>query len=128
MADLTPLMGRLVAKQSNALLLLINKGLPKVERSFRRHSSSRQYFLVVFLAFFLPKIEESSSGSIIHQSSSKSVQFEKKLPSPQVNTLPKRRIEGLSYILGISGRFCDHYYIINQITLFAIYLLLDFQT
>ncbi|KAI5675134.1 hypothetical protein M9H77_06084 [Catharanthus roseus] len=120
----------LVAKEPNALFSPINKGIPKVERAFKRHSSSRQFkhFLAVFLAFFLPKIKESSNGYPIHQSSSKCIRFEKKLPSPQVNTLPKRRIGGLSYILGISQRFYNHYYIINQITLFAIYLLLDLQT
>ncbi|KAI5669158.1 hypothetical protein M9H77_19011 [Catharanthus roseus] len=63
-------MGRLVAKQPNALFLPINKG----------HGS-------LFLVFFLPKIEESSSDSAIYQLSSKSVRFDKKLPSPQVNTL-----------------------------------------
>ncbi|KAI5662554.1 hypothetical protein M9H77_21877 [Catharanthus roseus] len=127
-------MGRLVAKQSNALFPPINEGIPKVERAFRRHSSSRQvksspeHFLEVFLTFFLLKIKGSSSGSAIHQSSSKSVRFEKKLPNPQANTLQKRRIGRLSYILGILQRFCNHYYIINQITMFAIYILLDFQT
>ncbi|KAI5672434.1 hypothetical protein M9H77_12798 [Catharanthus roseus] len=127
-------MGRLVAKQPNALFPPINKGIPNVERSFKRYSSLRQessskfnHFLAVFLAFFLAKIKESSSSSTIHQSSSKSVRFEKKLPSPEVNTLPKRGIGGLSYRLGNPQIFCNHYHIINQITLFAIYLLLDFQ-
>ncbi|KAI5668339.1 hypothetical protein M9H77_18192 [Catharanthus roseus] len=58
-------MGLLVAKQPNVIFSPINNGLPKVERSFRRNFSSSQskHFLTVFLAFFLPKIEESSSGS-----------------------------------------------------------------
>ncbi|KAI5682609.1 hypothetical protein M9H77_03837 [Catharanthus roseus] len=110
--------GPLNAKQSNGLFLPINKGIPKVESSWKKHSSSRQ------MKILFPKVSyqrSSSSSSISLQcfwpfssqrskkapkplqsiKSSKSVRFEKKLSSPQVNTLPKRRIGGLSYILGI---------------------------
>ncbi|KAI5675607.1 hypothetical protein M9H77_06557 [Catharanthus roseus] len=52
-------------------------------------------------------MEEISSRSAIHQLSAKSIQFEKKLPSPQVNALPKRRIGGFFYRLGILQRFCQ---------------------
>ncbi|KAI5677595.1 hypothetical protein M9H77_08545 [Catharanthus roseus] len=66
-------MSRLVAKQSKTSFLSINKGLPKVERSFRRHSSSKQFehFLAVFLAFFLLKIKEAPAAlkSINHPQS-----------------------------------------------------------
>ncbi|KAI5680707.1 hypothetical protein M9H77_01934 [Catharanthus roseus] len=91
-------MSRLEAQQPEASFPPINKGLPKVERPLRRHSSSRQVKSSisrsssqklsnkVFLVFFLLKIEESSSDSTIHQLSSKSVRFEKKLPNPQVNS------------------------------------------
>ncbi|KAI5675942.1 hypothetical protein M9H77_06892 [Catharanthus roseus] len=86
-------MSQLVAKRPEASFLPINKGLPKVEKSFKRRSrwrqvkSSRQklfsndllqrsssefkHFLEVFIVFFILEIEESSSGFviIIHQQS-----------------------------------------------------------
>ncbi|KAI5680829.1 hypothetical protein M9H77_02056 [Catharanthus roseus] len=105
------MIGRLVAKQPNTLSSPINKGLPKVERSFRRHLSSRQVKSSLSrsssqkLSNKSLLIEESSSSSAIHHLTSKFVRFEKKLPSPQVNTLTKRRIGRFSYRLGISKRF-----------------------
>ncbi|KAI5648269.1 hypothetical protein M9H77_34274 [Catharanthus roseus] len=74
------------------------------EKLSRSSSSPTKVFLKV-------QIEESYSSSAVHQSSSNSIRFEKKLPSPQVNTLPNRRIGGLSYILGIPQKFCNNYYI-----------------
>ncbi|KAI5649960.1 hypothetical protein M9H77_35965 [Catharanthus roseus] len=62
-------MSCLVAKQPNTLFPPINKGLSKVERAFRRHSSLRQMkssleaLPKMFLIFFLPKIEESHAAS-----------------------------------------------------------------